>query len=100
MTAERDELEIAAEGAAVHGSTEGRVTAVNHLINVLDDRVTRMKDINYLLIIIFEYFLKDVHKIIMKQLRQKENSLYPSRLRGRGAEVSKTLFYWSMERSE
>ena len=29
----------------------------------------------------------------MKQLRQKENSLYPSRLRGRGAEVSKTLFY-------
>ena len=29
----------------------------------------------------------------MKQLKGKENSLYPSRLRGRGAEVSKTLFY-------
>ncbi|MDY3873155.1 MAG: hypothetical protein SOZ30_08320, partial [Roseburia lenta] len=32
------------------------------------------------------------HKIIMED-KEQENNPYPSRLRGRGVEVSKTLFY-------
>ena len=42
MASKRNELEIATESAAIHGATEGRVTTINHLINVLDDGSTRM----------------------------------------------------------
>ena len=35
LTAERDELQFTALGAGIHGSAEGRVAAVYHLIDVL-----------------------------------------------------------------
>jgi len=40
----------------------------------------------------FEDFLKDIHSNIIEEAKKKRKP-HPSRLRGRGVEVSKTLFY-------
>ena len=40
----------------------------------------------------FEDFLKNIHRNIIEEA-QKKKKPHPSRLRGRGVEVSKTLFY-------
>jgi len=40
----------------------------------------------------FEDFLKDIHRNIIEEAKKKRKP-HPSRLRGRGVEVSKTLFY-------
>ena len=45
LTAERDKFQFTAMGAGIHGTTEGRVAAVDHFFNILNDRVTRMKEI-------------------------------------------------------
>jgi len=36
--------------------------------------------------------LQDIHKTIIGRLKEEENP-HPSRLRGRGVDVSQTLFY-------
>jgi len=41
----------------------------------------------------FEDFLKDIHRNIIEEAKKKRKP-HPSRLRGRGVEVSKTLFYF------
>jgi len=41
----------------------------------------------------FEDFLKDIHRNIIEEAKKKRKP-HPSRLRGRGVEVSKTLFYY------
>jgi len=48
-------------------------------------------------IMFFEDFLKDIHRNIIEEARKKRKP-HPSRLRGRGVEVSKTLFYLMSER--
>lgn len=47
MTAERRKFKITAESTAIHGTAKGRITAVNHFFYIIDDRVTRMLDINH-----------------------------------------------------
>ena len=42
FTAERDKFKIAAFGTGIHCATESRVTTVNHLVNVINDSLTRM----------------------------------------------------------
>ncbi len=50
-----------------------------------------MEDIFNFFVVFYKNLLKDVHKSIMREFRV-ENNPTPSRLRGRGVEVSKTLF--------
>ena len=92
VAAERNEFQLAAVGTAVHGATIRGVTTMNHLLNVYHNNETGMKNIFNFFEMFFKNLLKDVHKTIMKELRVESNP-NPSRLRGRGAEVSKTLFW-------
>ena len=45
VAAKRDKLELSAFGTAIHSTTVGRVTTVDHLIHVFNDRIAWMKDI-------------------------------------------------------
>ena len=45
VTTECNEFEIAAFGARVHGTAKRRITTVDHLVYVLDDRWTWMSKI-------------------------------------------------------
>lgn len=45
MATKRNKLKIAAFGATVHGSTIRRVTTIKHLLDIFDNRLTRMQDI-------------------------------------------------------
>ena len=84
VTSERDKLKIPAFGAAVHGTSEGRVATVYHLIHVVDNGITWMSEIYELFIMIFEDILKNVsHMIIMKDMRPKEN--LPLKIEGQGS---------------
>ena len=47
-----DELKIATVRATVHGTTIRRVTTMNHLVDIFDNRWTWMEFINHMLIII------------------------------------------------
>lgn len=73
MAAKRDKVEMTALRTAVHGAAESGVTTVDHFINVFNLRRTGMKSIDYFFVMIAEYFLKDVHKTIMKESGTKEN---------------------------
>lgn len=42
FTAERDELEVAAGGAGIHGTSERRGTTMKHLVNIFDNRCAGM----------------------------------------------------------
>lgn len=57
LTAERDELQFTALGAGIHGSAEGRVAAVYHLIDVLHFNSSGMEGILDNFIIVFENLL-------------------------------------------
>lgn len=63
----RRELKSAAGSASIHDTAEGRVTAVNHAVDIFDDRVAGMQFINKLFVIIFKDFLQYVHGIIIEQ---------------------------------
>ena len=45
VASKRDKLKFSTFGTAVHGTTEGSITTVDHLIHVFNDRITWMKDI-------------------------------------------------------
>ena len=47
MTAERNKFEIPTARTGIHGTTKGRIAAVNHFFYILDDRVTRVLEINH-----------------------------------------------------
>ena len=98
VTAKRDTFDGAALFAAIDSEAFLRVTATEHSVDVFNDRSARMKRIDYFFIVIQEDLLQNisVHGSIMQKQRQKNN--YPSRLRGRGVEVSQTLFYMFTER--
>ena len=73
VAAERDELEVAAYWTAVHSTAIRRVTTMNHLLDVFNNSVTRMKGIYHFFIMISKDFLKDIHEISMKEMMGKEN---------------------------
>lgn len=56
FTAERDELEVAAGGAGIHGTSERRVTTMKHLVDIFNNGCAWMKFVNHMFIII----IKDV----------------------------------------
>lgn len=57
FTAERNELQFTALRAGIHGSAEGRISAVYHFIDVLHFNGSGMKRILDNFIIVFENFL-------------------------------------------
>ena len=91
VAAKWDKLHFSAGRAAIHGSAIGRVTAIDHFIHVLDYRSTGVENINHFFIMFFKNSLEDIHKTIVEEMEEKRKP-HPSRLRGRGVEVSKTLF--------
>ena len=84
MTPERNKLQMSAVTAAIHSPAKGRVTTVDHLIHVFNSRRSWMQCIEHFFKMITEYFLKDIHRLIMKKNGTKQNP-HPSRLRGRGS---------------
>ena len=66
FAAERDELHLPALGAGIHGSAEGRVTAVYHLFDVLHFNSSGMERILNYFVVVFKNLLQDVHEIIMQ----------------------------------
>ena len=57
VATERNEFESTAFTTTVHCTTKRRITAVNHSINVFDDRLTRVQSIKHFFIMIFENIL-------------------------------------------
>ena len=57
VAAERNEFQFPAFRAAVHGTAIRRVTTMNHLLDVFNDSVARMKSIYYFFIVIGKDFL-------------------------------------------
>ncbi len=47
MASKRNIFEIPTERTGIHGTTKGRIAAVNHFFYILDDRVTRVLEINH-----------------------------------------------------
>ncbi len=85
VTAERNEFQFAAVGAAIHGAAVRRVSTVDHFLNIFHNNGTGMEDIFNFFVVLFKNLLKDVHKSIMREFRAESNP-NPSRLRGRGVE--------------
>ena len=73
VAAERDEFKVAAFWTAVHSAAKRRVTTVNHLLDIIDHSVARMKSIYHFFIMIGKDSLKDIHEISMKEMKEKEN---------------------------
>ena len=73
VAAERDELKVAAFWTAVHSAAKRRVTTVNHLLDIIDHSVARMKSIYHFFIMIGKDSLKDIHEISMNEMMGKEN---------------------------
>lgn len=97
VAAKGNKLESATTVTAIHCATKRRIATSDHAVNIFDDCRAGMESINHFFIMIFENVLKYVtHKIIMNET-QRENNPTPQRLRGRGVEVSKTLFYVQKE---
>ena len=93
VAAKGNKLESATTVTTIHCATKRRIATSDHAVNIFDDCRAGMESINHFFIMIFENVLKYVtHKIIMNET-QRENNPTPQRLRGRGVEVLKTLFY-------
>ena len=90
MAAKRNKFHLSAVRAAIHGSTEGWIATIDHLVHVFDYGRTWMEDINHFFVMVCKDFLKDIHMNIIEEMDGKKKP-HPSRLRGRGVEVSKTL---------
>ena len=78
VTAKRDKFKIATLRAPIHGTTKRRVTTINHLLDVFNDSIARMKGVNHFFIMIGKNSLKDIHTIIMQEKRKKNNPQSPS----------------------
>ena len=75
VTAERNKFKLTAFWTAIHGTAIRRVTTMNHLLNVFNHSVARMKSINHFFIMFSKNFLENIHVIIMKQSGAKSNPL-------------------------
>ena len=65
VTSEGNEFKFPTFGAAVHGTAIRRITTINHLLDVFNNCVARMKSIYHFFIMIGKDFLENIHKIIM-----------------------------------
>ena len=65
VTPEGNEFKFPTFGAAVHGTAIRRITTINHLLDVFNNCVARMKSIYHFFIMIGKDFLENIHKIIM-----------------------------------
>lgn len=72
-TTEGNKLQFATPGTAIHRPAKSRVTTMNHLLDVLDDSVARVKGVNHFFIVIGKDFLEDIHMISMREMKEKEN---------------------------
>ena len=98
VTAEGNEFEFSAFGAAVHGTTIRRVTTINHLLDVFHYCVARMKSIYHFFIMIGKDFLENIHMIIMDQSGTRNN---PLMIEGAGGvDVPQAFFYRKTKTSE
>ena len=52
FTTERNKFKIATVRTAIHGTTVGRVTTMDHLVDIFNDSRTRMEFVNDMFIII------------------------------------------------
>ena len=52
LASESNKFHFATVGTGIHGTTMGRVTTMNHLVDIFDDGRTRMKFVNDMLIIV------------------------------------------------
>lgn len=57
VAAERDKFKFSTVGAAIHSSTEGRITTVNHLIDIFDFSISGVKSIFNFFIMVSKDFL-------------------------------------------
>ena len=73
VAAERDEPEPAAAGAAVHGAAKGRISTVDHLIDIFHFGIPGVESIYNFFIMVSKNFLKDIHKTIMQENGTKRN---------------------------
>lgn len=73
VAAEGDKFQLTALRAAVHSAAERRVTAAQHTIDIFHHRRSGMKSIFDFFIIVSKNFLKDIHKIIMREKVAKRN---------------------------
>ena len=73
MTAKRDEFEFAAMGASIHGAAKRGIATIDHLFDVFHDNRPRMKSIFNFFVVIFKNLLECIHKIIMKESKEKRN---------------------------
>ena len=93
VTTEGNEFKLPAFRTAVHCTAIRRVTTMNHLLDVFNHSVARMKSIYHFFIMISEDFLQNIHMISMKKRGTKSNPLMNEG--AGGAEVPKALFYSS-----
>lgn len=73
MTAKRDEFEFAAMRASIHGAAIRGIPTIDHLFDVFHDNRPRMKSIFNFFVVIFKNLLECIHKIIMKESKEKRN---------------------------
>ena len=92
VTTEGNEFKLPAFRTAVHCTAIRRVTTMNHLLDVFNHSVARMKSIYHFFIMISEDFLQNIHMISMKKRGTKSNPLMNEG--AGGAEVPKALFYF------
>jgi hypothetical protein len=92
VTAEGNEFKLAAFRTAVHGTTIGRVTTINHLLDIFNHSVARMKSINDFFVMICKDFLENIHVTIMKQCGARNNPLMNEG--AGGVDVPQALFYF------
>ena len=92
FAAEGNKFHVVASGADIHGTAKRRIATIQHFIDIFHRRISGMKSVFDYFIIVIKDFLQDIHNVIMRE-REEKRKPHPSRLRGRGVEVSKTLFY-------
>jgi hypothetical protein len=73
VATEGNKLQFTTSGTAIHCAAKSRVTTMNHLLDVFDDSVTRMKSVYHFFIVIGKDFLEDIHGTIMREMKEKEN---------------------------
>ena len=91
VTTEGNEFKLPAFRTAVHCTAIRRVTTMNHLLDVFNHSVARMKSIYHFFIMISEDFLQNIHMISMKKRGTKSNPLMNEG--AGGADVPQALFY-------
>ena len=78
MAAKRNELELSAFSAAIHGSAKSGIAAGEHPVDIFHLGFSRMERVLYFLIVVIENILQDIHETIMTEDKTKKNPPNPS----------------------